>query len=145
MKFLSQIFGNKKVVSNEFDTAKQFQPIAETFLFALNIVGWDGPTWAVKEGDFMGGYLQGYADVLAQAHGKEPGSIFGQNIFIQFSNFLLKDGPPFLPNTFIEYHLDAQNESIESGLACGSEDANAFIKRTSTLPLALGKHLGIPD
>lgn len=131
--------------SEDFRLAKSFAPIAESFLVPLGVVGLNGPKWAIKEADFMAGYLQGYGDVIAQASGRESGSQLGANIALQFALKLMgaAEAPTKVVNAFIEFSASASGPIFDAGMARGSQDANSFATQQSTLAKALAEHLGI--
>ena len=132
-----------KAKQSDFEIAKELGSLAEGFLFPLDVAGLDGPKWALKEAPFMAGYLQGYADVLAQSFGRDPGSSLGQNIALQFCRTLLKDSPASFVNTFVEFSMNADGPDFDEGLERGARDGNALQMKKTAMPIALGEHLGL--
>jgi hypothetical protein len=133
----------KKSKKNDFEIAEELGSLAEVFLFPLDVAGLDGPKWALKEAPFMAGYLQGYADVLAQSFGRESGSSLGKNIALQFCRTLLKGSPNSFVNTFVEFSMNADGPDFDDGLERGARDGNALQMKKTAMAIALGEHLKI--
>lgn len=136
----SLVGGNRNELADDFEIAKNMGAVAGTWLILLYMVDLDAPKWAAKEPHYMAGYLQGYADVVAQAMGRETGSMLGQNIALQFALTLFGAAPS---NSFIEFSMGAEGAVYDLGLADGCEDGNGFVSKKTQIANILSKHLGI--
>jgi hypothetical protein len=146
MKFLNKL--KSLFIKNTFidDLAlaesSRFKEIASLIEFnirgAANISGSD---WVNRESAIAAGYFQGFADVLAQACGRDRGSELGANIALQFARVILQDRGSEKINEFIEYSLfSASGDKFLHGVNLGGQDANTFLNKNSVFN-ALANHL----
>lgn len=132
----------------DIEIATKLAVFADVFLLPLGAADLDGPRWALKESNFMAGYLQGVGDILAQASGRERGSMLGPNLALHFAKrlFAAANAPNEVFTAYVHLSMLATGPQFEMGMTFGSRDANAFIstkKRGLTFyPIALSEHFG---
>jgi hypothetical protein len=140
--FFQSLFRKKTPDDNAIEIAKKFASIAIRFTFTLRAAGLDGEKWVRKEPLFVAGYLQGFADVIAQHLGGTPGGNLGANIALQFAKEILYEADTNFVTSFIEFSIfGANGKEFRQGIELGGQDGNEYIEKNTTLSRGLEAHL----
>jgi hypothetical protein len=129
--FFQSLFRKKTPDDNAIEMAQRFASIAVRFIFTLRVAGLDGEKWVRKEPLFVAGYLQGFADVIAQHLGGSSGGDLSANIALQFVKVILSDADADneFVNSFIEFAVfQASGEQFNLALALGGSDGNEMLQ-----------------
>jgi hypothetical protein len=128
-------------MTDDFAFAQELAPdLALIFQIPLMGANLDGIGWAKLELEYMSGYLRGYADVISQATGENPGSQRGLNLALHMSLVILEsklasDEAPSrnLCNKYAERLINCDQNSVkfQSGAVAGVSDANSYLTHTT--------------
>jgi len=133
-----------KRVSAEWELSREIAPLlAEVLQIPILTAGKTPETLYGEQPAFFCGYLVGFADVMSQNAGGDPGGNLSQNLALRLCIELF--GQKNAENMWPELmnYMNSDSPEFEFGTNLGGQDGNRISNKG--LPRNLGQHLGLND